>query len=297
MSRPVALVTGGGSGIGLAVAEHLINFHGYKVAIADIVKERAMDQASRLGSDHCLAIHTDVTDYESQCKAFVQTFEWGGNRLDLFFANAGIGDLDSLYKDMELDPNTGLPKPLNIQCMEVNLMAVIQGIHLARHFFSEKNGKPGGRIVATSSSLGLYPNPAIPQYAASKHGLVGLVRSLAPVYAKDNVTINTLNPALIETNIMPADVLAKFDRSGFTPMDRALKAFDLILGDGKLTGQTIELATEGLFFKQQPEYSMPNTKWMFEQSALWEEVARPLMPRPPGENAMFEYEAPKGVQR
>ena len=75
MSTPVALITGGGSGIGLAVAEHLIRFHGFKVAIADIVQERVTEQASRLGSDSCLALHLDVTDYDSLCKAFVQTFE------------------------------------------------------------------------------------------------------------------------------------------------------------------------------------------------------------------------------
>ncbi|KAK4504914.1 hypothetical protein PRZ48_002877 [Zasmidium cellare] len=294
MSKPVALITGGGSGIGLAIAEHLIHFHGYKVAIADILQERATAQAARLGSDHCLAVHADVTDYDSQCKAFVQAFEWGGNRLDLFFANAGIGDLDSLYKDLELDERTGLPKPLNTRCMDVNLLAVMQGIHLARHFFSEKNQKPGGRIVATASSLGFYPLHSLPQYTASKHALVGLVRSLAPVYAKDNITVNTLNPALIETNIMPAEVLSKWDRSGLTPMDRALKAFDMILGDAKLTGQTIELSRDGLVFKK-PEYVMENTRWMCEQHELWEQVAEPLLPRAPGSNAVWEYVAPEGV--
>lgn len=295
MSTPVALITGGGSGIGLAVAEHLIRFHGFKVAIADIVQERVTEQALRLGSDSCLPLHLDVTDYEALSKAFVQTFEWGGNQIDLFFANAGIGDLDSMYKDMEIDPNTGLPKPLNLQCIEVNLLAVMQGIHLARHFFSEKNHRAGGRIVATSSSLGLYPNHCIPQYTTSKHGLVGLIRALAPVYAKDNILINTLNPALIETNLMPPQVFAKWDKSGLTPMDRALKAFDMMLGDGKMTGQTIELSLDGLCFKQQPEYAMSNTKWMCDQHLLWEEVAEELMPRPPGENAVFGYKAPRGI--
>ena len=86
-TNPVALITGGGSGIGLAVAEHLINFHGYRVAIADIVAERVKENASRLGDDNCLALQLDVADYEALSKAFVQTFEWGGNRLDLFFGN------------------------------------------------------------------------------------------------------------------------------------------------------------------------------------------------------------------
>lgn len=295
MSSPVALITGGGSGIGLAVAEHLIQFHGFRVAIADIVKERGKEQAARLGADHCLPLHLDVTDYDSQCKAFTQTFEWGGNQIDLFFANAGIGDVDSMYKDAEIDLDTGLPKSLDLRCVEVNLLAVMQGIHLARHFFIEKNHKPGGKIVATSSSVGLYPNYCIPQYAASKHGLVGLVRSLAPVYAKDKITINTINPALIETNLMPADVLAKWDRKGFTPMDHALKAFDMVLKDDKLTGQTIELVLEGLVFKQPPEYSTPNVQWMFGQRQLWEEVSEPLMPRPPSQNAVFGYQPPKGI--
>ena len=178
MSTPIALVTGGGNGIGLAVAEHLVNFHGYQVAILDIDPKRAKEQSSRIGQG-CLGIHADVTNYDQLAQAFQQTFEWGGNRLDLFFANAGISDTDSLYKDTAIDEKTGLPRPLNIKTIDVNLNAVIQGVHLARHFFLEKNNKKGGHIVATSSVIGLYPNHALPLYAASKHGIVGLVRSLA----------------------------------------------------------------------------------------------------------------------
>ena len=211
MGSPVALVTGGGSGIGLAVAEHLINQHGYKVAIIDIDSQRASEESSRLGSQNCLGITADVTDYDEQSRAFVQAFEWGGNRLDVFFANAGIGDQDSLYKDFAIDTQSNLPKPLNLRTIEVNLNAVIQGIHLARHFFTEKNNKKGGRIVATSSVVGLYPNYCLPLYAASKHGIVGLVRSLAPVYLKDNITINSLNPTLIDTNLMPKGVAGKYN--------------------------------------------------------------------------------------
>ena len=84
------MITGGGSGIGLAVAEHLVHFYGYRVAILDIVEERGKAAAERLnaGSDSCLFLHVDASDYGQQAKAFQQAFEWGGNRLDLFFANA-----------------------------------------------------------------------------------------------------------------------------------------------------------------------------------------------------------------
>ena len=287
MNAPIALITGGGSGIGLAVAEHLINHYGYRVGILDIDKARVDEQSARLGSHNCLGVHADVTDYDQQAQAFVQTFEWGGNRLDLFFANAGIGDQDSLYKDLAMDERTGLPKPLNLRTINVNLDAVIQGVHLARHFFSEKNTRKGGRIVATASVIGLYPNHALPLYTASKHGVVGLVRACAPVYLKDNITINAILPTLIETNLMPKHVAANMHiPEQMTPMSTALKAFDALLRNVKLTGQIMELALQDVVFKQQPEYSRANTKWMFEQMTLWETACEPLMPRKPGDNAV-----------
>ena len=288
MGTPVALVTGGGSGIGLAVSEHLINYHGYRVAIIDVDSQRVAEQSSRLGAHNCLGIHADVTNYDEQARAFLQTFEWGGNRLDLFFANAGIGDTDSLYKRMQpLDERTGMPQPLNLRIIDVNLNAVLQGVHLASHFFLEKGSTKLGRIVVTSSVIGLYPNHALPLYTASKHALVGFVRALAPVYLKDNITINAILPTLIQTNLMPKDVSDEFhDPKQTTPMSTALKAFDAILGGNDFTGQIMELALDDVVFKQQPEYSRENTKWMFEQTELWERVCEPLMPRQPGDNAI-----------
>src|ERR1700760_916611 len=85
MDAPVAIVTGGASGIGLGIAEHLIQFHGYRVAILDMDESRVKEQSDRLGSQHCLGLEVDVTDYNQQAQAFVKAFEWGGNRLDLFF--------------------------------------------------------------------------------------------------------------------------------------------------------------------------------------------------------------------
>ncbi|KAI5368361.1 Putative short-chain dehydrogenase/reductase SDR, NAD(P)-binding domain superfamily [Septoria linicola] len=283
MDSPVALVTGGGSGIGLAVAEHLIQFHGYKVAILDLVEERVKEAAIKLG-DNCLALCVDITDYQAQAKAFLQTWEWGGCRLDFVFLNAGIGDSDSLYLDSSIDPQTDLPLPLNLRVFDVNLNAVLQGIHLARHFFSDKNSIKGGRIVVTASMLGLYPNHSIPMYSSTKHALVGLVRSLAPVYAKDAITVNALCPALIETNIMAEHVRPMWDRKQLTPLNTALKAMDMVVADKKLTGKTMELSLENVDLKTQPEYSTENIRWVCEQHTLWETVAEPVLPRKPGQN-------------
>lgn len=286
MSSSVAIVTGGGSGIGLGVTEHLINHHGYKVAIVDKDAKRAKEESDRLGSSNCLGIAGDITDYDVQCNAFVQAFEWGGNRLDLVFLNAGIGDSDSLYKDTALDPKTGLPKALNLTTIDVNLSAVLQGVHLARHFFTEKNSTPGGRIVITSSQLGLYANPPVPLYTCSKHGLVGLVRACAPIYLKDRITINAICPTLIRTNLMPSHITDEFHvPEQTTPMSTALKAFDAVLASDKLTGQTMELALDEVVFKQQAEHETANGRWMLEQQFLWEKVMAGNMPREPGQNA------------
>jgi 15-hydroxyprostaglandin dehydrogenase (NAD) len=287
MSAPVALVTGGGSGIGLALAEHLISVHGYKVAIADVVESRVREQATRLGTDNCLPLHLDVTDYDAYAQAFQQVFHWGRNRFDLAVLNAGIGDTDTLYKDLNIDPNTHLPQPLHLRVLDVNLTAVLQGIHLARHFFASKNSHIRGKIVATSSIAGLYPNHALPLYAASKHALVGLVRSLAPVYAKDQITINALLPTLIETSLMPEAYRPMWDKKQLTPMRTALKAMDMILSDAQPNGEIMELSLDEVICKAPPSYSRPNIQWVAEQHHLWELAMEHMLPRKAGDNAVL----------
>lgn len=151
MSQPVAIVTGGASGIGLAVTKHLLS-RGYKVVIADFNPE-GEKIAEELGSS-CSFYQTDVSKYEQQAALFNHTFKWGGDRLDFVHLNAGIDDKQSLYeKDAALDEN-GLPLPLNLKTLDVDLDAVFQGVWLFKHF-ARKNKSPGGKIVVTSSAAGI----------------------------------------------------------------------------------------------------------------------------------------------
>lgn len=157
MSKPVAIVTGSGSGIGEAVAKHLYS-RGFKVVIADFNSTTGQRVAAELGPDATF-IQADVSSYPSQARLFKLAYEWGGNRLDFCHANAGIDDRQVLYdggEKEELD-DEGLLKPLNTKTMQVNLEAVIQGLWLFKYYVrrSKEAGGGKGKFVATSSAAGL----------------------------------------------------------------------------------------------------------------------------------------------
>lgn len=154
MSKPVAIVTGAASGIGLAVTKHLLG-RGYRVAMADVNQGEGDRISSELGSD-TLFKRVDISVYEQQASLFSEAFKWGGGRLDFFAANAGIDDRQSLYEKNEtikVDDN-GIPRPLNLKTMQVDLDAVIQGVWLFK-YYARQNEKKGGKVVITSSAAGL----------------------------------------------------------------------------------------------------------------------------------------------
>lgn len=157
MSKPVAIVTGAGSGIGEATATHLHKL-GYKVVVADWNTESGQRVATALGPD-ALFHQTDVSSYTSQARLFKRAYEWGGNRLDFCHANAGIADRQVIFDDMEKEEmdEEGLVKKLDTKAMEVNLEAVIHGLWLFKYYVrrSKESGGGKGFFVATSSAAGL----------------------------------------------------------------------------------------------------------------------------------------------
>lgn len=147
MSKPVALITGGASGIGLALAKHLLS-RNWKVVMADMNSDAGNERAAELGADS-LFVQVDVTEYAEQAAAFKRAFSWGGDRLDLFVGNAAIPDTQDFYSDGEVDESGDL-KPLNLTSLNINLDAVLQGMWLYKHY-ARKNKKPGGKIFLAGS--------------------------------------------------------------------------------------------------------------------------------------------------
>ena len=168
-SQPVAIVTGGASGIGLACTKNLLA-RGYKVCIADANAKAGHAVVEELGAN-VLFIQTDVSDYEQQQNLFAGAFAWGGQRLDFLAANAGIDDRQSLYEANETiqtrtisvkgDEKTSIevPEALNLKTIRIDLDAVLQGIWLFKYFnrISKKgpDERKGGKVVVTSSSAGI----------------------------------------------------------------------------------------------------------------------------------------------
>ncbi|KAH7378728.1 hypothetical protein BKA66DRAFT_466525 [Pyrenochaeta sp. MPI-SDFR-AT-0127] len=273
MSKPVAIVTGAGSGIGEAVAKHLYG-KGYKVVIADLNATTGDAVAKALGAD-AICIQTDVSSYHSQAQLFKKAYEWGGNRLDFFHANAGIDDRQMLNEpeDKEELDDEGLLKPLNTKVFDVNLEATIQGLWLFKYYVRRSKAAGGGKgyFVATSSAAGLYHMVQCPQYTASKYGVVGLCRAAGPVFVKEGITVNAICPAFIPTNLCPPEVLKLWPKEHITPLSTVTKAIDAFLADDTLSGKVVELSQENIYFREQHDWANESQKWMGTRSnEIWD---------------------------
>ena len=220
MAPPVAIVTGSSSGIGLALTEYLVKLN-WAVVRADVNPPPTQ-------LPNTIFISTDISSWNQQAALFKRAFDWH-KRIDFFSANAGIDDRDDIFNSISSD-SAAPPKQPNMKTFDVNLTGTYYGIKLAAHYMSldSKLGgkaKTGGKIVVTASAAGIYPLPSVPQYTATKHALVGMVRSMAPVAAPFHIRINALCPAMVATGLAPPGLLESFRPEQLTPMRTMLRCF------------------------------------------------------------------------
>jgi NAD(P)-dependent dehydrogenase (short-subunit alcohol dehydrogenase family) len=186
----VAVVTGGASGIGRALAEGLAQ-RGAEVVLADRQGELAGQVAAgiRAGSGKATAAEVDVTDFQS-LNRLVQQIHADKGRLDYFFNNAGIG-IGGEVKDYQIDDWN--------QVFAVNITGVANGVQAAYPVMVRQGF---GHIVNTASMAGLMPTPMIVSYGAAKHAVVGLSTSLRIEAASAGVRVSVLCPGVIRTPIL-----------------------------------------------------------------------------------------------
>jgi NAD(P)-dependent dehydrogenase (short-subunit alcohol dehydrogenase family) len=219
MTDQVALVTGGASGFGAAVARRL-HQRGWSVVVAD-VDGRGEAVADEVGG---VFVETDVRDPAASTAAVGVAVETYGG-LDLAFLNAGVSSQMGVGDDFDVDRYRHV--------MGVNLDGVVFGAVAALPALEAR----GGQIVATSSLAGLVPVAMDPLYAANKHAVVGLVRSLGQAYAGRGVRVNALCPGFADTPLI-AGGKELLREAGFPiiPVEDVVAAFERIV-DSDGTGE------------------------------------------------------------
>jgi len=213
----VALVTGAASGLGRATARALAG-EGATVVAADIDENGAAAVAAEIGGH---AVTCDVGDLDADRAAVAFAVDTCGG-LDLVHLNAGVATGCGVGEDFDLARYR--------RAMGANLDGVVFGLHAALPALRERGG---GAIVATSSLAGLTGVPYDPIYAANKHAVVGLVRSLAPGLAEEGIRLNAINPGFAESAIV-APIRAALVESGLAIIPAETVAgvvVDLMAGD------------------------------------------------------------------
>lgn len=220
--RKVAVITGGASGLGAVMAQHFAD-EGYNVAIFDLNDEWGESMAASITphdggplKNRAIFRKCDVSAWQDQANNFKDVYREFG-RIDVVCANAGISEsgASALAKIEEDEPT----EP-NLKVLGVNLSGVIfcksstqlkraridgkltqdrVAVKLALHYMNknEPSDSSRGNIICTASNAGLYAFPVSPIYAASKSGVIGLVRSTAPILQRYKIRINALAPAVL----------------------------------------------------------------------------------------------------
>ncbi|KAB2574797.1 putative 15-hydroxyprostaglandin dehydrogenase (nad(+)) protein [Lasiodiplodia theobromae] len=297
MSNPVAIITGASSGIGLGLTQHLLS-KSWDVVLLDLNPPPA---SASLPADRHLFIRTDVSSWLSQSAAFARAHAWR-QRLDFAALNAGIDDRDTIFPALPSSITASSPPPTepDTTTFAVNLLGVYGGIKLFAHYASiplpstNNHPRPTPTIIVTSSAAGLYPLPAVPQYTATKHALVGLVRALAPGAAERGFAINAICPDMVPSNLAPPGLMEAYPESGKTPMATMMRAFDELLGlsagagagagdeglSGVLAamrpqnGKVVEAVVRDVLYRDPPQPNAKQGSVGPEVAALWDRVYR-----------------------
>ncbi|MEC3877674.1 SDR family NAD(P)-dependent oxidoreductase [Chryseobacterium salviniae] len=191
LDNKVALVTGAGSGIGLAVA-HSYAKEGAKVIVSDINEEhgrKSVEDIKKRGGEASF-VKADTSKPEEVEALVKKTVEIYG-RLDIACNNAGIGGEQALTGDYSLDSWR--------KVLSINLDGVFYGCKYELEQM-EKNG--GGVIVNMASIHGTVAAPLSSAYTSAKHAVVGLTKNIGAEYGQKNIRCNAVGPAYIETPLL-----------------------------------------------------------------------------------------------
>jgi len=199
LNGKTALITGGGRGIGRAIALAFAR-QGARVAVAARTAEQVQEVASEIG-DQAIALVCDVSDAESVARMFTEMRERFGDP-DILVNNAGVAESATLVTttDELWHRHIAINLSGTFYCTREALPAML------------KNG--WGRVINVASIAGKTGAPYIAAYSASKHGVLGLTRSVALEVATSGVTVNAICPGYVDTEMVSRGVERITSRTG-----------------------------------------------------------------------------------
>ena len=193
MQGKTAIITGGGSGFGREVALKLAK-KGVNISVVDRSKENGEETVrlcKELGCD-AIFIQADVGKVEDAKRYVAQTVDHFG-KIDLFFNNAGISGSGVRTIECSLEEFDAI--------VDVNFKGAFYGL---KFVVNEMLKTGGGVIVNTASLGGLVGIPTLGVYSATKHAIIGLTKTIAGEYGRENIRINAIAPGTNETPMVKA---------------------------------------------------------------------------------------------
>lgn len=198
----IAIITGGATGIGFAIASTLAG-QGMSVAIGDINEEAAQNAAASLGQGH-VAFQLDV----SSRKSVEAGFHWVEKTLGdyhLLIANAGVS---TMQKSLELTDKD----------WDFNFDVNARGVFLTNQIAARKFvARQSGTIVNTASLAAKVGAPLLAHYSASKFAVLGWTQALARELAPDGIRVNAVCPGFVKTGMQSREVQWEAELRGITP--------------------------------------------------------------------------------
>ncbi|MBK9097369.1 MAG: SDR family oxidoreductase [bacterium] len=224
----VTIITGGGRGIGKAIALGFANQGSHIVVAARTESEIKLveDKVRNLGRES-LGITCDISD-EDQVKNLISATLKKFNKIDVLINNAGIGSMRPVY---------GTPLESFEKVLKVNLTGTFL---CTKHVWQPMKNSGGGSIINVSSLGGLVGYPMLSAYCASKWGQIGFTKACAEEGKKDNIRVNAIAPGKADTAIRAK---IKEDKTKMlTPEDQVDACIFLASDESRyITGQVISL--------------------------------------------------------
>jgi 3-oxoacyl-[acyl-carrier protein] reductase len=233
LSKKIALVTGASRGIGKAIAIALahagadvaVNFHSQSAAAESVCKEiRSLGRKS-------IAIQADVSK-TPDIDRLINTVEKDLGAVSILVNNAGIA---------KILPAEQVTEEIWNEFLRVNLTSVFL---LTQRVLPAMRAARWGRIINISSIAAQYGGIVGPHYAASKAGMLGLTHSYAAQFAKEGITVNSIAPGPIETDMsasLPVDVSSRIPVGAMGSVEEVARLAVTIAESPFITGQTFNI--------------------------------------------------------